>query len=658
MKMSRHTVVLAALIIFAMISPFVFLACDGSPSSSTETTAGDPGTTAPGDTTSGVAGSAAETTEDISSLADNDIRRFRDKVKAGDWGMALTAALEAGDSVYIPAGTYRMSSVKIPSGKTVYGAGDGTKIFPLGSILFDISGSAGEEIKLAEDMPDFSDIVKLTKSSGAKEGDLIYLMSQRNCTILEDCTYDWVLGRSYKSGVACFFAEFLTVAEVSDGGRTLRASGATVFPFYRADGSHESVPRKPAGRYQTTRYMRDGATVRLVRPVHDVTVRDLTVIECTGSAVVGSWMRDCVIERVTVRTEEKKVPKAGLCLLRISEALDCEVRGCSFLVPQKPAASLHQKSENYGDYNIARITRSYRSGFDGCYSDFSTHAFLIGKAHKNGTSYGIEDLHDTVLSGKWTLEKMETVIKDAYRDTNANGVKDVGDNFGLYCPNTTLDSFLFGSGIRVIDHDDKDMPKLSDDYGSEKTIKLVEDLCSLFYTSNDAMTAAQNNSTNFASGEYILYSNYAHNAANAFKDVTFDMSVLPFPKYDEAQKDYITTESFSYSIYMIPMDAKNTDKSGAVMEALASAAYRTTTPAIFEASLKLRYALNNKTSQVYDIIKSNICFDLGRMFGANLDNKTHVAFRNAIAKNNPAWAVTYAELKNVLNAKLKDLFGN
>ena len=160
----------------------------------------------------------------------------------------------------------------------------------------------------------------------AKEGDLIYLMSQRNCTILEDCTYDWVLGRSYKSGVACFFAEFLTVAEVSDGGRTLRASGATVFPFYRADGSHESVPRKPAGTVSDYPYMRDGATVRLVRPVHDVTVRDLTVIECTGSAVVGSWMRDCVIERVTVRTEEKKAPKAGLCLLRISEALDCEVR--------------------------------------------------------------------------------------------------------------------------------------------------------------------------------------------------------------------------------------------------------------------------------------------------------------------------------------------
>ena len=271
---------------------------------------------------------------------------------------------------------------------------------------------------------------------------------------------------------------------------------------------------------------------------------------------------------------------------------------------------------------------------------------------------GIEDLHDVVLDGKWTLEKFETVIKDTYRDMNSNGIKDAGDTFGFYCPKDTIDSFLFGSGIRVIDHDADGNPRISDDYGSEKTIKLVERLCKTFYDTNDAMTGSAYNGTRFAGGEYMLYSAYAHNAAIQFKDVSFDMSVLPFPKYDAEQEDYITTESFSYSIYMIPDDAKNKDMSGAVMEALASAAYRTTTPAIFEVSLKSRYALNNKTAQVYDLIRGNICFDLGRMFGANLDNKTHVAFRNSIAKNNPAWAVTYAGLKSVLEAKLKDLFGN
>ena len=273
-------------------------------------------------------------------------------------------------------------------------------------------------------------------------------------------------------------------------------------------------------------------------------------------------------------------------------------------------------------------------------------------------TYGIEDLHDVVLSGEWTLEKMETVIKNTYKDVNASGIKDVGDTFGLYCPRTTLYSFLFGSGIRVIYHDENGMPKVSDDYGSEKTMNLVENLCIMFYDTDDAMTSSEYNGTSFAAGEYVLYSNYAHNAANTFKDVAFDMSVLPFPKYDESQKNYITTESFSYSIYMIPSDAKNKDMSGAVIEALASSAYRTTTPAIFEMSLKVKYALNNKTSQVYDLIKGNICFDLGRMFGASLDNQTHVAFRNAIANNERSWAVTYAGLEKVLKAKLVDLFGS
>ena len=321
---------------------------------------------------------AAEvTTEDLSKIAENDIRRWRDKAIGGNWALALSAALSECDSVYLPAGTYRMSSVTVPSGKTVYGDGDDTVIYPLGTTVFEITGTVGEEIKLSEHMPDFSDTIKLTKSAGAQAGDLIYLMSQRNCTILEDCTYDWVLGRSYKSGTACFYAEFLTVAEVSDGGKTLRATTNTVFPFYRADGTQESVPRKPAGTVSDYPYMRDAATVQLVSPAHDVVIRDLKVIECKEPAIVGSWMQSCRIERVTMCSEEKSAPKAGFCLLRLSEALDCEVKDCSFLIPQKPAVSLHQKSANYGDYNIARITRSYRSGFDGCYSDFSTHAFQI-----------------------------------------------------------------------------------------------------------------------------------------------------------------------------------------------------------------------------------------------------------------------------------------
>lgn len=386
--------VLAALMIMTVL-PSCRPSDAGEDTSSPGTTAGtvestDAGTTA-----------APETTIDVSQLAENDIRRWRDKVRAGDWAMAVAAALSEGDSVYIPAGTYRMSIVNVPSGKTIYGDGEETKIYPLGKVLFELTGKVGEEIRIAEHMQDFSDTLTLTRSSGAKAGDIIYLMSQRNCTILEDCTSDWVLGRTYKSGVACFFAEFLTVSAVSDGGKTLKTETKTVFPFYRADGSEESVPRKPEGNVADYPYMRDGATVRLVTPVRDVVIRDLSVIECRNTALTGSWMQNCLVERVSFRSEEKKAPDAGLCFLRISEALDCKIKDCSFIVPNKPAASAHRKSSNYSDYNTARITRSYRSGFEGCYSDFSTHAFLIGKAHKSGTSYGCYVKNCTAENSIW-----------------------------------------------------------------------------------------------------------------------------------------------------------------------------------------------------------------------------------------------------------------
>lgn len=116
MKQIKNAIVL--IIFTAMATGFLY-SCNGRGSG--EVTTSVPDTTP--EVTTAPATAAPETTEDSSSYAANDIRRWRDKVRAGDWGMALSAALGESDSVYIPAGTYRMSAVSVPSGKTVYGDG-------------------------------------------------------------------------------------------------------------------------------------------------------------------------------------------------------------------------------------------------------------------------------------------------------------------------------------------------------------------------------------------------------------------------------------------------------------------------------------------------------------------------------------------------------
>ena len=58
---------------------------------------------------------------------------------------------------------------------------------------------------------------------------------------------------------------------------------------------------------------------------------------------------------------------------------------------------------------------------------------------KLGNDYGIGNLYDTVLDGKWTLELLEKLTKDRYEDLNSDGNVSIdNDRFGYLINNTTL----------------------------------------------------------------------------------------------------------------------------------------------------------------------------------------------------------------------------
>ena len=99
----------------------------------------------------------------------------------GDWAMALTAALAENDEVYIPAGEYHMSTVTVPSGKTVYGDGASSRLIPIGRRLFNIIGTVSSESGLASDAEDNGASFSLEKDIGLTNGDLVYVFGQRNC---------------------------------------------------------------------------------------------------------------------------------------------------------------------------------------------------------------------------------------------------------------------------------------------------------------------------------------------------------------------------------------------------------------------------------------------------------------------------------------------
>ena len=109
------------------------------------------------------------------------------------------------------------------------------------------------------------------------------------------------------------------------------------------------------------------------------------------------------------------------------------------------------------------------------------------------------------------------------------------------------------------------------------------------------------------------------------------------PKWDAEQENYRTTARATYSSFCIPVTAVDPNMSAAVLECFASESYRTVSPAYFENALKIKYARDDESSQMYDLIKSSITFSFATSFTMAIGDPQNL-FKNQIATEDENWA--------------------
>ncbi|MCQ2427007.1 MAG: hypothetical protein MJ137_01220 [Clostridia bacterium] len=252
--------------------------------------------------------------------------------------------------------------------------------------------------------------------------------------------------------------------------------------------------------------------------------------------------------------------------------------------------------------------------------------------------YKLDNPYDFVADGSWTIDKQLSMCKDVYIDLNNNGVKDIGDQFGQYAYTNHLDTFLWGSDIVVIDVTG-DAPVISEEFMSEKVQNLQEKLRTFFYNSQDGLVLTVNSSVHqhFMAGISLFWNDCCRNAT-VFAKTELSYGIVPIPKYDESQESYTTLVANPFSLYAIPNDSQKIDELCAVLECMASESYRKLSPVIFETAMKYKYSRDDKSSQMFDIVKENVVFDLGRIFSTSLGTPTGV-WQKSITEGTP-WMTT------------------
>jgi hypothetical protein len=96
--------------------------------------------------------------------------------------------------------------------------------------------------------------------------------------------------------------------------------------------------------------------------------------------------------------------------------------------------------------------------------------------------------------------------------------------------------------------------------------------------------------------------------------------ILPEPKYDTYQKEYLSFVNGSTSLVMIAKTESDPEFVGAIMEAMATYNYEHVTPNMFQVVTKLQAAQDPISAEMVDLIIRNRVFDLGYFADLSVTN--------------------------------------
>lgn len=247
--------------------------------------------------------------------------------------------------------------------------------------------------------------------------------------------------------------------------------------------------------------------------------------------------------------------------------------------------------------------------------------------------YGIDNLYQTVRDGKWTIDYLAATVKDIYKDTDNNGEKDDTDLFGFvsnaYSASVT---YLWAFDNPVTVKDDSGIPQLV--LNTPKMSSIVTKLYDLYFN-NPGVSVAASAAANgygadwpvyaysaFQNGKAVFASGMFNDAIINYRNVDFDYGILPYPKWDEAQEDYYTMMDGHGPLLAVPVTTTDPEFVGIMLEAMSAEGYKIITPAYYEVALKTKYARDEETEEMLDLILEGRRFDFGYIY----DNWNGMAF--------------------------------
>lgn len=221
--------------------------------------------------------------------------------------------------------------------------------------------------------------------------------------------------------------------------------------------------------------------------------------------------------------------------------------------------------------------------------------------------------YEMAANGTWTLDKLVEMTKGLTTDVNGDGKYTLGDDiFGFsswMCDSPY--SLFYGAGGSMSAKDEDDIPYVNFD------VERISDIYTMMYQLILEQESYFVTDANLYPTTYECFSNggayfceITLQKIDAFlRDMKDDYGILPIPKWNEAQEDYLSCVNGAGGFVVIPNNPEDAERTGMLFEALAAGAYDMVTPQIYEVITKTKNVRDAESADMVNLIIRNRVYD-------------------------------------------------
>lgn len=251
-----------------------------------------------------------------------------------------------------------------------------------------------------------------------------------------------------------------------------------------------------------------------------------------------------------------------------------------------------------------RLTNDIFLGY-GALSTMQYSNYIITLFNKKiAADIGMEDPYAMVREDRWTLDVMKSSIETAVQDVNGDGKMDAkNDIYGHSACEPGMMKMLYGSGASLFGRDaDGTITYRGID---ENFYAVFEKLSGIF---SDKKSFYLGWSTSNVSQYHMMKTNQTLFAdplvleLEELRDMETDYGVIPSPKFDETQAEYISYIYSDCAPLTVPVTVEDPERTGTIIENLCAETYTTVKDIYLEDLLEQKLLRDQESIEMMRII--------------------------------------------------------